>query len=75
MAEQPVHLRAIDPAQRGIPYVKSKADQLNQLFLEQGVLRERARISPATVEHGLRTGACVHATNNYKAPNKRRDLR
>jgi hypothetical protein len=53
MDREPIHLSDIDPEQRGIPYAKWKADQLNRLFLEQGAMRERARITPRTVEHGM----------------------
>ena len=41
-----------DP-ERGIPWAEWKADQLNRLFEEQGVLKQRAKITAATVKHRM----------------------
>jgi hypothetical protein len=43
---------AADP-ESGIPYCQWRANQLNRLFAEHGTLKQPARITAQTVEHGL----------------------
>jgi hypothetical protein len=43
---------AADP-ESGVPYAQWKAEMLNRIFAEHGVLKQPGRISPATIEDGL----------------------
>jgi hypothetical protein len=43
----------VDPDQKGMPYAAWKAERLNKLFELYGRMRERSKILPSTVQHGL----------------------
>jgi len=60
-------LADINPEQRGIPYANWMAEQLNRMFLDQGLMRQLARITAATVAHGM-TKEKKWAPNAQTAP-------
>ena len=59
-------LQPVDPKppMKNISYYQWKADELNRLFLEHGVMHQPARITAATVAHGM-------AAEIKRAPNAR----